>query len=153
MQQLLASQAVVEAARQRASVPRRTELVPFNNRYVTVYTHDEYGLVLDPKMWVSSKCKHGCKGEGFLWSVREPDKHRMMTPCPCAMKGYKKAREQIERRLKKAVDKGAELTAIHRELGSNLVLDVREVADGRYIGVPTGVPLVLTSDSTADTKR
>lgn len=101
-----------------------------------IYTHDEYGFAIDPKVWAQERIRDCCHGRGFYWkkvdrqetltdlegkkySVKKP--HDEMHPCGCALNRYQKFRENAEKRLLAANARGedpaAELMRIHAEFG------------------------------------
>jgi len=124
----------------------RVEVAP--NQYVEMFTHDEYGFAIDPKVWASERVRPCCEGRGFNWvyskrketltdlvngqSKRyEVEKdHREMHSCPCALKAYQKFRERVERRLLAAQARGedpaAELMRIHAEMGHTVKIESKQ---------------------------
>jgi hypothetical protein len=112
---------------------------------VEIFTHDEYGIAIDPKVWAQEKKKRCCEGRGFVWTrssrterVQTPDgkvfeasrPHREMTPCQCAIERYQKFRNKVEWRLIKAVQRGedpaGELMKIHAEHGHQIKIESRQ---------------------------
>lgn len=104
-----------------------------DQRAVEVYSHDEYGLALDPVFWCDSGCNH-CFGKGRIWKVDmqtslvEGERKREMHPCPCSLRGYTKVRKEVETRIHAAQHRGGdeeacrELERIHAENGHGIKL-------------------------------
>lgn len=114
--------------------------LPGQNNAAEIYTHDEYGLAIDPKFWARSACTD-CYGRGQTWkrgkriikaarwsedkkTLLEPEKsepHEEMIPCHCAMRRYNRTREMVQDRLHRAQTSGKsetrELERIHAENG------------------------------------
>lgn len=124
----------------------RVEVSP--GQFVEMYTHDEYGFAIDPKVWASERVRPCCEGRGFNWVKTERTEtltdmvqgqpkryevkkdHREMQPCPCALKRYQKFREGIEKRLLAAQAKGedpaTELMRIHAEMGHVVKIESKQ---------------------------
>lgn len=84
-----------------------------------IYTHDEYGLALDPAVWAkaSGTC---CHGRGIIW--KKVGEQPQMHPCDCALRRYKRERDAIEVRLLHSENRLKALEDYHRENGHHLVL-------------------------------
>lgn len=126
----------------------RVEVSPGN--FVEMFTHDEYGFAIDPKVWASERVRPCCEGRGFNWVKSERTEtltdlkdgqlnakryevrkdHREMRPCSCANLRYQKFREGVEKRLLAAVARGedpaGELMKIHAEMGHIVKIESKQ---------------------------
>lgn len=113
----------------RYGPPRHLAVVPLddNGNAAEFYTHDEYGLALDPRLWCKRACNN-CNGTGrIIKIVQENGKPtRQMHPCPRANSRYNLTREAVAGRVFRAGKRGGEegecreLERIHLENGHRI---------------------------------
>lgn len=156
----------------RFGPPRNKLKVELDDKNVVeFYTHDEYGLALDPKLWCKSSCTD-CNGSGRIWKYTQrvvkkgekgqPDKtepHREMHPCPRANRRYNSKREEVVERLHRAKTRGGEdaevraLEKIHAENGHGIKLtksplDLRTPSGEKDVSVENTATQLSTNTAT-----